>query len=175
MSKFNKTDVVQGGRCEIPTALYRVRCNKSKFGKSNSDNEMTTLSCEIVAPESINVNGIDYSIAGRDFQLFLMHVPDKSWGQAQVFEFCEKLGIDLADGYDTELHEQYFVGLEWDMILSSEEIIKRMPKQQGEKEGAPILDGLGNKISAGWQVRANLGDVPQHANPTRVDMGNRPY
>ena len=170
MAKIAKSDVVVGGKCPLPKNLYRARIIGTKYGKSAKGYDMTTLTCEVISPESVNVDGNDYRIAGRQFNLWLMHVPGETWGQAQVFDFMDKLGIVYGDEYDTERHEEYFKGVEFDIILDSQEEVKRMAPKAGQKQGDPILDGEGNKISDGYRILANLSDVPSQCRPTRVSM-----
>lgn len=165
--KYEKSATVQGGNCYIPKERYRVRCTATKLGKSNSGLPMTTLSMEIIEPESITHDGKNYMIAGRQFSYWLMHVQSESWGQARVEEFCTKLGIDTEDAYDDELHNEYFKGMEFDAVLSSEEDIKRKDRLPGQKVGDPILDGEGKPITNGWRVVAQLQDVLTHCNPVK--------
>lgn len=100
-----------------------------------------------------------------------MHVPGEDWGQAKVFTFMDKLGIDYGDGYDTDLHEAYFKGMEFDIVLDSEEDVMRKPKQPGQKEGDPILDGEGNQITNGWIIRGDIANVPDKCRPNKVELG----
>lgn len=169
----------------LPQSSYRARVVKSEFGESASRNPMTTLSCEIIEPERITVDGEEKVVASRTFKLYLVHVPhlvgqQPISSQAQVFEFMERLEVaDLMEKddngkylYNTALHKEYFLGCEFDIILSSQERIKRMrpDKTKGEKQGQPILDGEGNQIKDGWQIQANISDVQENARPTRIDM-----
>jgi len=52
---YNRADAVIGGRSAIPRDLYRVRCIKTKLSQSSSGDDMITLSCEIIDPETIMV------------------------------------------------------------------------------------------------------------------------
>src|SRR5690349_7096983 len=110
----------------IPEQIYRVRCLGTKFtSKNGSGQPMTTLSCEIIEPETVTVDGKDVTVAGRKFQMYLIHNVDKTgWAsQEQVTEFCEKLNVELGTDeqgepeYDTDQHKEYYYGLEWDMVL----------------------------------------------------------
>lgn len=176
MAKYNRADVVQGGNFELPRNRYRVRIVGTSFGKSSGGHDMTTLKCEIIEPEFIMVDGKEAPIAGRKFSAWLMHVPDEPWGQSRVFEFCDKLGVDVGDDYDTGLHKEYFHGMEFDWILSSKEDIKRQERKPGQKVGDPILDGEGKEISNGWSVTAQLDDVPAKCNPVKnPDIAEQPY
>jgi hypothetical protein len=170
MGKIAKSDVVQGGRNEIPTRLYRVRCIGTKFGKSGKGHDMTTLDIEIIDPEFVNINGQEYRVTGRQAKMWLLHVPGETWGQGRVFGFMDKLGIQYGEEYDTDLHKEYFMGMEWDMVLSSEETLARHPKQPGEKEGAPILDGEGKPISSGFQIDADIELVPANCRPSKTEL-----
>lgn len=170
MQVYEKSDVVQGGKCQIPKDRYRVRVIGEKFGKSSSDADMTTLTVEIIEPEEVLIDNQVFKIAGRQAQMWLMHVPGETWGQSRVFEFMDKLGLDYGTHYDPKLIKEYFHGVEFDIVLSSEEDIQRYPKQQGEKMGKPILDGEGNPITNGYRILANLDAVPDKCRPTRVDL-----
>jgi hypothetical protein len=170
MAKIAKTDAVVGGRCQIPKDLYRARCIGAKYGKSAKDLPMTTLTCEVIGPESIEVNGQEYRIVGRQFKLYLMNVPEESWGQAQVFEFMDKLGIDHGGEYDTDLVKEYFLGMEFDIVLDSEEAVMRKAPQPGQREGDVIKDGEGNPITNGWNIQAQMSGVPDKCAPTRIDL-----
>lgn len=170
MAKFNKADAVVGGRCQIPKDRYRARIINEKVGKSRSDYDMITLTGEIIAPEEIDLNGKVARIAGRQFQLFLMLVPGESWGLDQVCTFMDKLAIDYGGEVDTGLTKEYFHGVEFDIVLDSEEDIQRKPAQPGQKEGDPILDGEGNPITNGWRIIANLNAVPEKCAPSRSEL-----
>jgi len=175
MATYKQTDAVQGGRCEVPQQLYRVRCIGTKSGKSSSGNPMITIKNEIIDPESIDINGEPFRIAGRQFMMFLMLTGDLLPGQmqsglSQTFEFLEKLGISHGGELDDSLHRELFLGQEWDMVLSSYEDVKRLAPKPGQKVGDPILDGEGNKISAGWFIKANLSDVPAHCRPSKNEQ-----
>jgi hypothetical protein len=174
---INKADVVVAGRINLPLDTYRVQITKTESGKSAAGNPMTTLAAEIVSPEVKTVNGDEYKIAGMPFRLFLVHTvalvgKQIESSQAEVLRFCTKLGLDIGDNYDTDLHKEYFLGQQFEMLLSSKEDVKRYPKNPGEKEGQPIKDSEGNTISNGFFINAQLRDVLDHCQPTRVDMAN---
>jgi len=177
--KISKTDTIMGGgKFELPKGCYRARVTGTSFGKSNSGNPMTTLNAEIVEPESITIDGADQRIAGMSFKLYLVHVPSlvgkqTESSQSQVFRFMDKLKVEYdGEEYDTDAHAEYFLGMEFDIILSSEEAIKRLPadKSKGEKIGAPILDGEGKEISDGWRINANISDVLENCRPSRAEV-----
>jgi len=173
--KISRSDVVFGGRIELPLQLYRARVVNTDAGKSSSGNPMTTLGCEVIEPESVNVNGSDFKIAGKTFNLWLVHVPhligkQTQSSQASVLEFCSKLKLDIGEEYDVDLHREYYLGQCFDIVLRSEEDFKRYPKKPGEKIGEIIKDGDGNAISNGFQLRANLSDVPPNCRPSREEQ-----
>lgn len=183
--KIKSSEMATNAGGWIPEMLYRVRCIGTAFTKENSSKQpMTTLKCEIIDPEKTTVDGKEVVLAGRPFQMFLIHnVSRTGWAsQEQVMEFCKKLGIETGvddrgePEYDTDLHKEYYHGMEWDMVLSCEEQIRRHPRQPGEKEGKPILDGEGKEISMGFQVRANPSDVPENPRATKnADVAAQPY
>lgn len=170
MAVIAKSDTVVGNKCPIPTELYRGRVIGTKEGKSSGGHPMTTLTCEIIAPETVVIDDKEYKIAGRQFMLWLMHVPSEQWGQGKVFSFMDKLGLDCGEDYDTTKHKEYFLGMEFDIILSSEEDIKRMAPKPGQKLGDPIRDGEGNPISLGYRITTDLDNVPVHCRPTRTEL-----
>jgi hypothetical protein len=186
MAKLKSSESKQGGSNSwIPKLRYRARCIGTKNGKSGGGHNMTTLSCEVI-DDTVEQDGTSYEVAGREFKLFLMHVQKESWGQARVEEVCKRLGVELEtedDGmggeavvYDDELHKEYFHGREFDIILHSEERIKRKEKKPGQKVGDPILDGEGNEIKDGWMIQADLLDIPEHCNPTlNEEIAAQPY
>lgn len=171
-----KTDTVMGGRCPIPTQLGRVRVCATKFGLSKEKkNPMTTLTLEIVEPETITVGEESFNVVGRQFNWWLVHNPElvgaqSESSQAGVLKLCEKLQIEVGDSYDTDLHKEYFLGREFDIVLTSEEDVKRYPAKAGERVGAPILDAEGKPISNGWFITSRPTDVPDNCRPTRVEM-----
>jgi len=169
----------------IPEGLYRARCIGTKFTPRNgSGQRMTTLDCEIIEPETLEINGKEVTVAGRKFPIYLIHNPEKTgWAsQEQVMNFCKKLNIDLGSDengepvYDDDLHKEYFHGMEFDIVLKAEEQIKRYQKKPGEKVGAPILDGEGKEISSGWQITTNPDDVLDNCKPTKnEEIAAQPY
>lgn len=180
--KRSETKSSQGGL--VPEMTYRVRCLGTKFkSKNSSGNPMTTLNCEIIQPEEIEINGKPVTMAGKDFALFLTHNFDKDgWGsQEEVLDFCRKLGVQLSidpdsgeEGYDCSKADEYFKGMEWDMILRSKEDVKRY--QTGPNQGQPILDGEGKEISAGQRINARPSDVLENCHPSRnEEIAARPF
>jgi hypothetical protein len=187
MPKITQAESKDGGmNAFLPKRLYRVRCISTKFGKSSGGHPMTTLSLEIM-DESIEVDGKVMDIAGRQASMCLMHVPNETWGQARVYPLCKKLGIDLPSvddsmggstlEYDTDLHKEYFHGMEFDCVLSSAEDVARMEKQPGQKVGDPIKDGEGNIITRGWRINlVSPDDVPDYCNPEKnQEIAAQPY
>ena len=181
--KIAKTDIIQSENVYIPQGTYRVRCVKADFVKENSKkNPMTTLSLEIIEPEKIMVDGSEFSIAGRTFKMFLIHVVEVTKGrnespQAEVYRFMDKLGLTSAmetdennqPVWDSDHTNDYFLGMEFDIALESQENIKRFraDKAAGEKVGKPMLDGEGKEIKEGWQITAFPNQVLPHCNPVR--------
>lgn len=152
----------------LPRGIYRVRVINTKFGKSAKGNDMTTLDCEIIEPEVINIDGRDVNIAGKKFAYYLVHNMERGFGgQGAVFEFCDKVEVDIEDGYDDSLHRDYFFGLEFDALLDSEEDFKRHRPEPGEKVGKVMKDGEGKPIFNGYRVIAQLQDVLAKCNPSK--------
>lgn len=166
----------------IPERMYRGRCIGTKAtDKNSSGHPMMTLDCEIIEPEAFELNGQNKICAGRKFNLYLIFNPNKDgWAsQAQAVQCMTNLGLDVVgdDGaitVDTDLHETYFKGLEFDIPLAAEEDFKKY--MSGSDKGKPILDGEGQKISAGWKIRANPSDIGENCRPVRnEEVANRPY
>lgn len=182
-----QNDTVLASTFAIPTGSYRVRVINTKLGKSNAGNPMTTLGCEIISPEVVEVDGEEKSVAGRPFNLYLVHIPSlvgaqRVSSQGQVFEFMDRLNLKsmMKDGdtsnpkYVTEHHKEYFLGMMFDIILRAKTNIKRKKltdedKAAGKKSGDPILDGEGKEIIDGYNIEANISDVPIYCNPERDD------
>lgn len=172
--KISKSDVVMSNRIELPLQVYRARVTGTETGKSSAGNLMTTLKCEIIEPESVDVNGQNYKIGGKTFNLYLVHTPglvgkQTQSSQSQVLELCDKLGLDIGEDYDTDLHKEYYLGQTFDIILHSEEAFKRFPKKPGEKVGEIMKDGEGNPISNGFVLQAGLSDIPPHCRAERME------
>lgn len=165
--------------------MYRVRVVNTKFDmRSNQAKKapMTTLSFEVIEPESVELNAKDVIVAGRKGNIFLIHdVTKAGWAsQEQVLEFCKKLGVELTvqdngkTAYDTDKHAEYFKGMEFDIPLSCREQVKTYAA--GEKKGQPILDASSKQISLGYQIQANPSDVPDDPRPSRNEMiAAQPY
>lgn len=183
----SRTDTVFARNVFIPTQTYRVCVVKTKLGESQKKNAMTTLTCEIIEPEEVEHEGNLVKITGETFQLYLVHVDNlvgkqKQSSQASVWEFCDKTGVtelmekddDGTPLYIEENHEEYYLGLEFDMPLSSKERTKRMratPEQKAKGlPGDPILDGEGKQQTEGWQIEASMQDVPPNCRPSRRSM-----
>lgn len=178
--KIPTGQIPQTGSVKLQPQLGRLRIIGTKFEASNSKgNPMTTLTCEVIEPEEVAVDGKLVKVAGEKATIWLIHNPEKDWGgQGMVETFCRKLNVDLDGSYDTELHKEYFKGMEFDIILSSRELIKRYPPKPGQsrEEADPILDANGKVISSGWQIQANLSDVPDNCRPSRNEaVANQPF
>lgn len=166
----------------IPEGLYRARCINSKAtDKNKSGWPMITLDCEIIEPETFQQDGAEKICAGRKFQLFLIYNPTKDgWAsQAQAIGFMENLGITVTNdagelNVDTDLHRDYFVGMEFDIPLSAAEDFKKY--MAGPNAGKPILDGEGKKISSGYRIQANASDVGPNCRPKKnEEVAAAPY
>lgn len=170
-----ETPSSQGGY--IPEQTYRVRITDTKYTSANSTgNPMTTLSCEVIEPESVEVNGKTLTTAGKNFQMFLVHNFEKAgWGsQEEVLGFCQRLGVDVGEAYDTDLHEEYFKGFEFDIILRAKEEVKRYT--QGPKRGQPLLDGEGKEIKSEMRINARPSDVLENCRPVKnQEVADRPF
>ncbi len=181
--RISKTDVAQGNNSRVPQGNYRVCCTKAEFIKSNSKgNPMTDLLCEIIEPESVVVDGVEQNMAGRTFHIYLVHTVDIQKGQnqsqqSQVYDLMEKLKLtDMMEKddngspvWDSDHTEDYFKGIEFDIALDSSERVKRFAPNRaaGEKVGKPMIDGEGNEIKEGWEIKAFSNQVLPHCNPTR--------
>ena len=193
MAKLTAAESKQGGfGGRVPKGLYRVRCIGTKCGKSQKGNLMTTLTLEIISPESVEIDGVPSVVAGQQGNMYLTHVPNETWGQAQVYPLCKKLGVELPevdDGmggktleYDTDLHKEYFHGREFDTVLNSTEEVARYEltdedRAQGKKMGDTIKDGEGNEIKRGWRLNMiSPQDVPEFCNPElNQEIASQPY
>ena len=169
---FIKRENIAEQGAEVPVGLYRARVLSTSVKKMTKRPEcdMTTLKCEIISPETVQNAGKTVTSAGRQFYLRLMHVPGESWGNGAAQTFLDKLQIPCDEGYDTDKGDELLKGMEFDIVLESEEQIKRYPREEGEKEGKPILDSAGNPVKNGWQIKAELSNVPAYCNPVKTDM-----
>jgi hypothetical protein len=169
MAKYGKTDYILGGFCAIPRNRYTVRILKAEKNiAKTSGNPKAQLTCEIIAPEHVEINGETYAIAGRQFVIHQTLVPNEPWGVGQLIKGLQKAGFDFKKfNEEEELDDDKLVVLEkfcFDILLSSEENKQTRPpteeeKAEGKNELQPILDGEGKEIKLGWNIRANLQEV----------------
>ena len=131
---------------------------------------MTDLLCEVVSPEQVEHEDVTYNLAGQKFHLRIVHKADAI---ETTFQFMDKLGIEHNNEYDTKKINDYFRGVGFDIVLTSQEQVARYDATGDEKVVKPILDGEGAEISNGWQIQAWANEVPLNANPDKVDLG--PY
>ena len=182
--KINKSETTTNEGGYIPEGTYRIRVTDTKADMRTAQNKppMTTLSFEIIEPETVQINGSDVVIAGRKGSIFLIHnVKKAGWkSQEEVFAFCEKLGIELpiADNgepdYEIDDHVKYFKGLEFDLPLSCRQQVKTYAT--GPNKGQPMLDGAGKEIDLGYQIQANASDLSENCNPSRNEIiATQPY
>lgn len=180
---INEDEITSNEGGYLPEQTYRVRVIDTKFDMRSSQKKapMTTLSFEILEPETGVVNGKTISFAGRKGNIFLIHdVKKAGWAsQSQVMEFAEKLGIDLVNPdtgkkvYDTDKHSEYYKGKEFDIPLGCREQKKVYSMDNaatGVKRGDPILDAEGAEINLGFQIQANPSDVPENCRPTTNEL-----
>lgn len=183
--KIKKSEARSSAGGFIPEGMYRARVIGTKFvTKNGSGQPMTTLDCEIIEPETLTIDGAEITVAGRKFPIYLIHNVERTgWAsQEQVNRFCDKLRIETGldengePEYDTDQHKEYFHGREFDIILKSEEEIKRYERKPGQKQGDPILDGEGNQISNGFRITGNADDVPENCHPSlNEEIARMPY
>ena len=160
---LNRADNALGSRSPLPTDTYTVRCIKVE-GKFNDkwSCEQTNTTWEIVAPESIEVDGKTERIAGRKFPVCFMHTQAEEWGQGRIVAFGDRLGLDESTVDDIDEFRAWLKdkpSLEW--MLSSEEDVKRYPKNHANRElaGKEMLTASGQKISNGYRVKADINDA----------------
>jgi hypothetical protein len=182
--RINEEQVTTNEGGYIPEQVYRVRVLNTKFDMRSSQNKppMTTLSLEVIEPETADINGKEVIIAGRKFPMYLVHdVTKAGWGsQDQVMEFCGKLQIELPVGdngkpeYETDDHARYFKGLEFDIPLSCKQQVKLYGS--GPDKGKPMLDASGKQIDLGYQIQANPSDLPDDPRPSKNEIiAAQPY
>ena len=104
---INLTDAMQAGNTYLPKRLYRVRCNKAKYNLNNKGNPMTTLDCEIISPEEVEIPGGKARCVGRSFALRIVHKPGEEGSLRQIVERLQATS-DIAN-YDTDKTAEYFV------------------------------------------------------------------
>ena len=171
MPQYNTKTAVADSNSQLPQGTYIARVLKFDHQGPNSAKykekgyEMTTLTCEIVQPDKVTLpDGTEARSAGRRFNFWLMWNSEESWGTGRnITAIAKMLGISKDEVNintdDPESLKLVFGNRHFQVILSSEENIKRAERQKGEKQGKPILDAFGKEIKDGWRVKAQLDDI----------------
>ena len=156
---------------KLPRNRYTICCNAETFENSKSSgNPMVVRNWEIIAPESVIINGLPKIIAGIEVKQYLPTIVLGEDGKrddaksdkalARLRDENENLGIATAQ-IDDENPELHCKGIVADAILSSKEYSPRLdptPEQlkKGIKFGDPIKDEDGKEVK-NYQV--NLDQV----------------
>jgi len=187
-------DQVVSGDVQLPYDRYRLKVREATFGPSKSSgNPMTTLICEIIAPETIeSADGKTFAVAGKEVRYYLPYTDSMLGRCAEMLRKLEVLDKDFSY-LDSEGNEQIahinsqqfdtdnvptapFKNLSFDAILWSQEKVKRRmpsPEQRAKGQlGDPLLDENGKEIKLGWETVATLDNII--GNPAWEDASN-PY
>ncbi len=140
-SELNNTAENIPQSVKFPRARYTARCRKEEFGVSKgSGNPMITREWEIVLPETINIDGKNYTVAGTVVKQYLtLETPgDATKSDKQIVRFMDdlkKLGCPNWDEVDTENPPLFAEGKVAQIICDSDEY-SPMEAQSDEQKAA---------------------------------------
>jgi hypothetical protein len=145
----------------FPQDNYILRCTDASFGPSKSSgNPMITLSFEIVAPESINVAGTDYNVAGiKTLDYYLTTQSKDGEGNVNVEktenlktrldDATTKFGIPAVTNPENPSIEEFKGKFIWACVNSKTSERRKAPTTEqlarGEKQGDILMNPVTGK------------------------------
>lgn len=175
MPVIPKESMVLGGRTPLPLNRYSAEIKKAevKTGRKEGAQPTLRISCEIIGPPSVEVNGLTYAAAGRWFNFMPNSIdPSVNWGLGRVQQGLEKSEFDFkkfnpAGDIDTDAFH-VLVGHKFDIKLQTKEEFETRPCMAGERtevsvggEGhVYIRNARGEKLSKGHYVYNEKGVNP---------------
>lgn len=148
-------------KVRFPRKRVTLRVTEEEFTTSrNSGNLMLVRKLEIVLPETINVDGAEYNIAGQEVTQYVVlrnldpvtKERDEEKSSRSIARFLEErrlLGLP-ADEVDDENPPLDLTSMLIDAVVSCDESVSReepTPEQRAKKElGTPIKDAQGNDL-----------------------------
>jgi len=140
---------------------FIIRTIGEEFGPSRAGKPMITLEHEIVSPETVNVNGIDYEVAGLTLKTY--HVTKSVDEQGNVDPGAQQdtvsrlneltTAYSLPDISDVDNPTLGFKGKQlWVLISSQENAKTKSPTSEQLKEGKKIGDPIVNPITGKPEV-----------------------
>lgn len=166
LQELQDQSATEGVRAALPYDRYRVRIKTATVKTSSKGQPMIELECEIVGPDRAKNNAI---AAGTPFKQWLSFAPKAMGNVATTLTRLHYPPNDpVCCGPEIA---QFLTNIEFDMLLSSEEKTSRYqqtPEQKDKgEEGTPILDGEGNPIKLGFEVRTDLRNILPKCFPSK--------
>lgn len=184
MPRFKRSDILMGGLFELPRDRYTARILEVKSSTSEKGNPTARLTCEIIAPEQLQIGDQNYNLAGRRFwPMPVLLDPTVDYGLGVLIKFLDDTGFDYTkfnpEGEIDTDRLDVLVGHTFDVQLSSREQFRERASTAEEvaelqkdkakaflvanaevgKYSVYMTDGAGERLSKGWQIQCRLDDV----------------
>jgi hypothetical protein len=157
MAIINLDEIVDGGRPYLKKDTYSARIVEAEFTHSKAGAPMVVMQWELVAPESVEIDGNNVRIAGLQFRDYLSF-SDKAMDITlrRIKGLHKALGLSSAFDTDNPDVDQY-AGLAADVTLETEQ------QAQTTDDGSPVLDGDGNPVmNNNYRLKRVLRLNPEH-------------
>ena len=145
---------------------YTERVKKATFGESKSSgNEMITLECEIINPQTLKDGDKEYDLTSLERKYYLSlsnKVSEKTGGspREKTNKVLELLGFEPVEK-GTKPSEEMMKKLNdrfcFDAIINSSEKVLQRKNEKGEY--VPITDSRGQPIKRGFELTTNPDDI----------------
>jgi len=140
MAIINLDEIVDGGRPYLKKDTYSARIIEAEFTLSKAGAPMIVMQWELVAPESVEVDGNNVRIAGLQFRDYLSFSDKAMDITLRRIKGLHK-ALDLSASFDTDDPDvDQYAGLAADVTLETEQ------QAQTTDDGSPVTDGDGNPV-----------------------------
>lgn len=133
----------------FPTDNFKIRCIDEQFGASGNDSPMITLEFEIVAPESMNIGGVEVALQGTKLKHYMVTKSEdaaKSESmKKRLDEFANKFGLPPIE--DVENPALGFKGkVVWALLKCDVQEKRKSPTAEQLAKGIKQGDVINNPI-----------------------------
>ena len=140
MAIINLDEIVDGGRPYLKKDTYSARIIEAEFTTSKAGAPMIMMQWELVAPESVEVDGNNVRIAGLQFRDYLSFSDKAMDITLRRIKSLHK-ALELSPSIDTaDPDVDQYAGLAADVTLETEQ------QAQTTDDGSPVTDSDGNPV-----------------------------
>jgi len=163
---------------------YILRCVEEKFAPSNKENPMITLSLEVVSPESMEVAGEEFNIAGTPIKYYQnVQTFDKGELDTEKTADNKRHLLALYTAFEIPVDENNFNAENPVLGFKGKVVYAELDNDQKTKRKSPTKDQLSKGIKEGdvlinpvtkKELKTNYPKIVQIFGPAPTDA-SKPY